>query len=116
MSDAKRHAGLAMTPAPKLKCTLTFLGIDKERFLWYKDVVTDAVNGIVLSPEFPAKPDALVMLSMALLVSRDGGQSWSDWKAGLAVEQGLASVAAPQGLDPEAPLLVGLVEGGVLRV
>jgi len=81
-----------------------------------KDVVTDAVNGIVLSPEFPAKPDVLVMLSTALLVSRDGSQSWSDWRAGLSVEQGLASVAAPQGLDPGAPLLVGLVEGGVLRV
>jgi photosystem II stability/assembly factor-like uncharacterized protein len=81
-----------------------------------KDVVTDAVNGIVLSPEFPTQPDVLVMLSTALLVSRDGGQSWSDWKAGLAFEQGLASVAAPQGLDPGVPLLVGLVEGGVLRV
>jgi len=56
------------------------------------------------------------MLSTALLVSRDGSQSWSDWKAGLAVEQDLASVAVPQGLDPGAPLLVGLVEGGVLRV
>ena len=81
-----------------------------------EDIVTEAVNAIVLSPEFPAKPDVLVMLSTALLVSRDGGQSWSDWKVGLAFEQGLGSVAAPQGLDPGAPLLVGLVEGGVLRI
>jgi photosystem II stability/assembly factor-like uncharacterized protein len=81
-----------------------------------KNVVTDAVNGTVLSPEFPAKLDVLVMLSTALLVSRNGGQSWSDWEAGLAFEQGLASVAAPQGLDPGAPLLVGLVEGGVLSL
>lgn len=95
-----------------------FCSGDRER-TWAclgKDVVTDAVNGIVLSPEFPAQPDVLVMLSTALLVSRDGGQSWSDWKAGLAFEQGLASVAAPQGLDPGVPLLVGLVEDGVLRV
>ncbi|MBM4467753.1 MAG: hypothetical protein FJ014_19760 [Chloroflexi bacterium] len=81
-----------------------------------EDVVTEAVNGIVLSPQFPAQPDVLVMLSTALLVSRDGGQSWSDWKAGLSFEQGLASVAAPQGLAPGAPLLVGLVGGDVLRV
>jgi len=80
-----------------------------------EDALTEAVNGIVLSPEFPAQPDVLAMLSTALLVSRDGGQSWSDWKAGLPLEQGLASVAAPQGLDPGATLLVGLVEGGVLR-
>jgi photosystem II stability/assembly factor-like uncharacterized protein len=77
---------------------------------------SDAVNGILLSPEFPAKPDMLVALSTALLVSRDGGQSWSDWKASLAFEQGVACVAAPRGLDPDASLLVGLVEGGVLRV
>jgi photosystem II stability/assembly factor-like uncharacterized protein len=81
-----------------------------------EDAVGDAVNGIVLSPEFPAKPDVLVMLNDALFVSRDGGRSWSDWKAGLPIGGGMASLAAPQGLDPGAPLLVGLVEGGVLRV
>ena len=81
-----------------------------------EDVVTDAVNAIILSPQFPDKPDVLVLLSETLLVSRDGGRSWSDWKAGLPIEEGLASVAAPQGLDPEAPLLVGLVESGVLRI
>jgi len=81
-----------------------------------EEVITDAVNGIVLSPEFPAKADVLVLLGDALLVSRDGGQSWSDWKAGLPAERGLASVAAPKGLDPNAPLLVGLVDGGVLRI
>jgi photosystem II stability/assembly factor-like uncharacterized protein len=81
-----------------------------------EDLVAEAVNGIVLSPSFPAPPHVLVMLSTALLVSRDGGQSWSDWKAGLSFEQGLASVAAPHGLDPGALLLVGLVGGDVLRV
>jgi len=79
-------------------------------------VVTDAVNAIILSPQFPGKPDVLVLPGEALLISRDGGRSWSDWKAGLSIEQGMVSVAAPQGLDPEAPLLVGLVEGGVLRI
>ncbi len=81
-----------------------------------QDIVADAVNGIVISPEFPVKPDILAVLSTALLVSRDGGQSWVDWKAGQTFEQGLASAVAPQGLDSDARLLVGLVEGGVLRV
>ena len=66
--------------------------------------------------ELLAELEALTLLNEALLVSRDGGRSWSDWKAGLSFEQGLASVAAPQGLDPGAPLLVGLVGGDVLRV
>ncbi len=80
------------------------------------DVMTDAVNAVILSPQFPHKPDILVLLGEALLISRDGGRHWSDWKAGLSIEQGMVSVAAPQGLDPQAPLLVGLVEGGVLRL
>jgi photosystem II stability/assembly factor-like uncharacterized protein len=81
-----------------------------------EEAITNAVNGIVLSPEFPTKPDVLVALGTALLVSRDGGQSWTDWKDGLALEQGVASIAAPQGLDADAPLLVGLVGGDVLLV
>ncbi len=85
-----------------------------------EDVVDDIVNAIVLSPAFPASPDVLVMLSTALLISRDGGQSWSDWGSGPISEGGddraLASILAPQGLDTGAPLLVGLVEGGVLRL
>ena len=81
-----------------------------------EDAIADTVNGIVLSPQFPTKPHILALLNDALLVSRDGGKSWSDWKPGLPVEPGTASVAAPQGLDAAAPLLVGLIEGGVLRV
>lgn len=79
-------------------------------------VTTDAVNAILLSPEFPAKTDILLLLSSTLLISRDGGESWSDWKAGVDLGQGAACVAAPFGLDIDAPLLVGLAEGGVLRI
>ncbi len=87
-------------------------------------VIAEAVNGVVLSPEFPAQADVLVMLDDALLVSRDGGQSWSNWTAGAGFnpaahrhfEQGLSCVLAPQGLIPGSPLLVGLVAGGVLRL
>jgi photosystem II stability/assembly factor-like uncharacterized protein len=81
-----------------------------------EEIILDAVNAILLSPQFPAKPDILVALSQTLLVSRDGGRSWSEWKSGLSFEQGIASVTAPQGLDSTAPLYVGLVSGGVLRI
>ncbi len=81
-----------------------------------QDVATDAVNAIILSPQFPEKPRILALLGGALLISGDGGRHWSEWKTGLSTEQGMVSVAAPQGLDPQAPLLVGLVEGGVLRL
>jgi photosystem II stability/assembly factor-like uncharacterized protein len=77
--------------------------------------IADAVNAIVLSPEFPDEPSVLVALSTALLIARDGGQSWTNWKEGLELTQGVSAVAAPQGLAPDAPLLVGLVGGDVLR-
>ncbi len=79
-------------------------------------VVTEAVNAIILSPQFPVKRDLLALLGDALLVSRDGGQSWSDWQAGLRLEESMTSVVAPQGLDPGASLLVGLVDGSVLQI
>lgn len=83
-----------------------------------EDVITDSVNGLILSPSFPAQPGVLAMLGDTLLVSRDGGQTWADWAAGLTVEQGLAAVSAPLGLDSGAPLLVGCMTGGggVLRL
>jgi photosystem II stability/assembly factor-like uncharacterized protein len=81
-----------------------------------EEALADTVNGILLSPEFPTKAHVLTLLTDDLLVSRDGGHSWSKWRADLALEHGLASVVAPQSLDPGAPLLVGLANGAVLRL
>jgi photosystem II stability/assembly factor-like uncharacterized protein len=82
------------------------------------DTIGDSVNGIVLSSEFPGTPDVLAMLGDTLVVSRDGGSSWTQWKPSLVVEQGLAAVVAPLGLEPGAPLLLGCMTdgGGVLRI
>jgi photosystem II stability/assembly factor-like uncharacterized protein len=86
---------------------------------WHRvgeDAISDTVNGIVLSPEFASTSGILVVLGAALLVSRDGGQSWADWKADLDSEPGIASASAPLGLAPGSPLLVGLVGGDVLQI
>jgi photosystem II stability/assembly factor-like uncharacterized protein len=75
------------------------------------------VNGLVIGREFPAKPHVLAVLDRALLVSRDGGQSWSPWEAATPTEEvGLSAVAAPLGLGQGAPLLLGRMEGGVVRI
>lgn len=78
------------------------------------DALTGAVNGIVLAPQFPAQPDILVLLHDALVVSRDHGQSWSEWRPGLQFDLDTASIAAPHGLEPHAPLLIGLIDGSVV--
>jgi hypothetical protein len=51
-----------------------------------------------------------------LLISRDGGASWVDWETATAIDAAVASVAAPHGLAPGATLLLGLMDGTVLRV
>lgn len=81
-----------------------------------ENAIADAVNAIVVSPEFPDTSSVLVALSTTLLISRDGGQSWADWREGLDLAQGVSAVAAPQGLAPDAPLLVGLIGGDVLQL
>jgi photosystem II stability/assembly factor-like uncharacterized protein len=78
--------------------------------------VSGAVNGLLLSPNFPRIPDVLAMLDDVLIVSRDGGESWSIWQTDEDLSAGLTSVVAPAGLDPGSPLLVGLMDGGVLQL
>lgn len=77
-----------------------------------QEVIMDAVNKIILSPEFSTRPVLLVLLSDVLLVSHDGGDSWKEWEGAAKLKRPIASVLAPQGLHAGAPLLVGLVEGG----
>jgi photosystem II stability/assembly factor-like uncharacterized protein len=78
--------------------------------------VDEPVNGIILSPDFPAKPHILISLGDKLMVSRDKGKSWKSWQTGLVFEDGLASMAAPLGLDEGSPLLVGLGDGRVAKI
>ena len=84
-------------------------------------VSAQSVSALCLSPEYPAKPQLLAMLSSALLVSRYGGTTWENAiptarDVGVDLGPGAACVAAPLGLDPGAPLLVGLLDGRVLRI
>jgi photosystem II stability/assembly factor-like uncharacterized protein len=72
-----------------------------------------AVNALMLAPDFPEAPHALALLDDSLLVTRDGGRSWS-----LCLADGhaaVSAVAAPLGLATGDPLLVGLVDGSVRR-
>jgi len=75
--------------------------------------IDGAVNSLLLSPEFPARPEMLVSWAEALLISRDGGQTWSDWNPDFDIQHSIMAVAAPLGLGPDAPLMVGLVDGQV---
>jgi photosystem II stability/assembly factor-like uncharacterized protein len=75
-----------------------------------------AINAIALSPQFLSRPDILALVDDALVVSRDGGASWSEWPRSAIQADTVTVVAAPDGLDPDATLLVGLAQGSVVRV
>jgi photosystem II stability/assembly factor-like uncharacterized protein len=78
-----------------------------------QDVINGPVNGIVLDPDFANTPHVLLVLEDRLMISRNGGQSWDVW---LADVPELSAVCAPQGLGPDAELLIGTVAGDVMKV
>jgi photosystem II stability/assembly factor-like uncharacterized protein len=92
---------------------------DDSGSLWRRlgsDVIVEAVNDILLSPDFPEKANVMALQTDGLFQSRDGGQSWTERRSGDTHGEGFTCVAAPLGFMPDAPLLVGLVDGGVLRL
>ena len=78
--------------------------------------LTESINAILLAPGFSSEPCVLVVQAQTLVVSRDGGTTWSPWRAGLAFDEGLTCAVAPFGLDAGALLLVGLADCGVRQV
>lgn len=79
------------------------------------DALIGAVNSII--PAADASTSALlVLLDDRLAVSRDSGKSWTPWQTTGSADYDVASVAAPDGLEPAAPVLVGLINGGVVRL
>ncbi len=117
---------LALSPASETDGTI-FAGTDAAG-LWSSadrgrtwarldgGALAGGVEAIIPAPDYPADRSVLVLGGGALRVSRDGGRSWTPWPAGTAFEGSVAAVAAPHGLGPDAPLLVGLVGGGVRRL
>jgi photosystem II stability/assembly factor-like uncharacterized protein len=75
-----------------------------------KDVVEGTINAVLAASPL----DLLVLTEDAMLVSHDGGASWTDCEGTDALEEGATCVAAPQGLAAGAPLLVGLADGQVV--
>lgn len=80
-----------------------------------RKAVRRPVNGIVLSPFYPTQPDLLVVHGTALLYSRDRGESWSAWPGKRLEQARIAFALAPQGLNPDLSLLLGLTDGNVIR-
>ena len=78
-------------------------------------VLGEAVNAILLAPDFPQTPTILAVTSDGLSLSEDGGSTWSEFAADVPPDEAVVAVSAPQGLRLGAPLLLGLSNGDVMR-
>lgn len=78
-----------------------------------EDAITDPVNSVLVSPEYPDQPSILALSENALWFSQDGGGTWDQVKP---VMEGMTAVLAPDGLSPGTRLLVGFIGGDVISL
>ena len=83
--------------------------------LW-ENKINQAVNAIVTAPKYPEHPEVLVIHGQDLLLSRDGGNTWSEWRPAAISDKPVSAILAPQGFGLNAPILLGLVGGEILRI
>ena len=118
---------LALSPDYSLESGTIYAGTESQGLFCSRDqgqtweragenVISADVGCVILSADSAAKTDLLVLTNGGVLLSRDDGVSWQDVSVSPAEGQGLTCMAAPLGLPPGAPLLIGLSEGTVRSV
>jgi len=75
--------------------------------------IIGSVDAILLSSEFPFKPDLLALTGGEVLISNDGAATWRPWPGAITIDEPLTAVLAPTGLDENAPLLGAIMNQGV---
>ena len=80
------------------------------------DVFTEATDAIHLAPDFSTRPEILALQAGTLFHSTDRGETWSPWRENLLAEEEVTAIRAPQGFDAGALVLVGLINGNILRL
>jgi photosystem II stability/assembly factor-like uncharacterized protein len=77
------------------------------------DVLPGAVDNLLLSPCYPSEAYIMALCGGTLFTSADDGQAWCE-AVNVPGNQQVTAVAAPQGIFPGVPLLIGLMSGHVL--
>ena len=81
------------------------------------EVGEEPVNAILISNDFADTPDILLVTSSGAQISRDGGDSWESLDlTTIPADDSISACLAPEGLALGAPLLLGLAEGGIVRI
>jgi photosystem II stability/assembly factor-like uncharacterized protein len=74
------------------------------------------VNALLAAPDLSSGCHVLAVGGDALVCSQDGGETWSAWPLEKPATEAITAIAAPAGLEPGRPLLIGLSASGVRRV
>jgi photosystem II stability/assembly factor-like uncharacterized protein len=79
--------------------------------------VDEAVNAVLLAPDFAARPEVVVLSNGLVWISRDGGKQWQRLWAELENEgKEISTLYAPAGFQPGSPVWAGLHGGSILRL
>ena len=79
-------------------------------------VLSNAIDQILLSPDYPREPRLLVLHDGALFVSDDAGAVWKRWYEPSLENEAATAVLAPRGLGTDASLWLGLEDGQTIRI
>jgi photosystem II stability/assembly factor-like uncharacterized protein len=80
------------------------------------DVFTEALDAIHLAPNFSTHPEILALHAGNVLHSTDRGETWTPWRENSLAAEEVTAILAPGGFDAGALILVGLVNGNILRL
>lgn len=75
--------------------------------------IEGAVNALVVSCDHRSRPHLLILVDDRILLSLDGGDSWSDMRLDQVPHATVASIAPISPVGPITQLLIGLVDGTV---
>ncbi|MGC8878828.1 MAG: WD40/YVTN/BNR-like repeat-containing protein, partial [Anaerolineae bacterium] len=79
------------------------------------EMFPETVNTVLVSADFDGALYLAVATDSALSVSYDAGNTWHNLELPLPEDEGISTVAAPLGIRPGAPLLVGITDGRILQ-
>jgi len=78
--------------------------------------LSNSISQIVVGPEFPRRPQLLVLHDGGLSLSEDGGAAWRRWPAAAWNDEEIRAVLAPRTFSAGGPVLVGLESGRAIWV
>ncbi|MDW8071055.1 MAG: hypothetical protein RMK79_06215, partial [Anaerolineae bacterium] len=79
------------------------------------ELFPETVNTVLISTGSSGALHLAVATDSVLYVSYDTGNTWYHLELGLPEDEGISTMAAPSGVQPGMPLLVGVTDGRIIQ-